>query len=113
MDKILIFGHRKPDTDSVCGAISLSYLKNQMGLNTEPRILSEISAETSFALKKFNTPVPKYLNDVKVQLKNIKFKKNYYVEENTSIFETYNYMMERGITGICRRKWLSPHSHRA
>jgi manganese-dependent inorganic pyrophosphatase len=100
MDKIYIFGHRKPDTDSVCGAISLSYLKNQMGLNTEPRILSEISAETSFALKKFGFPIPKYLNDVKVQLKNVKFKKNYYINEKESIYETYNYMMEKGITGI-------------
>ena len=27
-EKIFIFGHRKPDTDSVCSAISLSYLKN-------------------------------------------------------------------------------------
>lgn len=100
MDKILIFGHRKPDTDSVCGAISLSYLKNQMGLNTEPRILSEINSETAFALNKFDVQIPKYLNDVKVQLKNVKFKKNYYVNEETSIFDTYNYMTEKGITGI-------------
>jgi inorganic pyrophosphatase/exopolyphosphatase len=32
MDKVYIFGHRKPDTDSVCGAISLSYLKNKLVL---------------------------------------------------------------------------------
>ena len=85
MDKIYIIGHRKPDTDSVCAAISLSYLKKQMGLNAEPRILSEINAETEYALKKFKIPVPKYLNDVKVQLKDVKYKKNYFVNENASI----------------------------
>ncbi len=100
MDKIYIFGHKKPDTDAVCGSISLSYLKNQMGLNTEPGILSEISKETSFVLNKFNVPVPKYLNDVKVQLKDIKYKKNYFINENESIFKTYNYMSKKGITGI-------------
>ena len=34
MEKIYIFGHRNPDTDSVCSAISLSYLKNKLGYNT-------------------------------------------------------------------------------
>jgi manganese-dependent inorganic pyrophosphatase len=100
MNKVLIFGHRKPDTDSVCGAISLSYLKNKLGVNAEPRILSEINHETAYALRKFNIPVPKYLNDVKIQLKDIKYKKGFYINENTSIYETYTYMTNKVITGI-------------
>ena len=28
MEKTLIFGHKKPDTDSVTASIALSYLKN-------------------------------------------------------------------------------------
>ena len=31
MQTILIFGHKVPDTDSVCASISLSYLKNKLG----------------------------------------------------------------------------------
>lgn len=100
MNKVLIFGHRKPDTDSVCGAISLSYLKNQVGVASEPRILSEINLETAFALKKFGISVPKYLNDVKLQIKDIKYKKKYYVEENTSIYDTYKLIYDKKITGI-------------
>ncbi len=100
MKKVYVFGHKKPDTDSVTGAIALSYLKNKMGMNTEPRVLGEITAESHFALKKFNMPVPKYLNDVKVQLKDIKYKKDYYINQNESIFETYKYMSDKGITGI-------------
>ena len=91
LKKILIFGHKKPDTDSVTGAIALSYLKNQMGISAEPRILGEITTETQFVLKKFNAPVPKYLNDVKVQLKDIKYKKDYFINKNASIYETYTY----------------------
>lgn len=100
MEKIFIFGHRKPDTDSVCGAIALSYLKKQMGLLTEPRVLSEINAETKYVLNKFKIPEPKYLNDVKIQLKDVKYKKNFYVNENDSIYKCYNYMTLKNITGI-------------
>ena len=38
MKKTLIFGHRKPDTDSVMSAIALSYLRNELGDNTEEGI---------------------------------------------------------------------------
>ena len=97
--KTYIFGHKRPDTDSVCGAISLSYLKNRIGQNTEPRILSEINAETAFALKRFNTPVPKYLNDVKTQVKDVKHH-GFFVNENDSTYAVYNFMHLHQLTGI-------------
>ena len=50
MNKTYIFGHKKPDTDSVMSAISLSYLKNQIGDNTEARVLGPIHKETTYAL---------------------------------------------------------------
>ena len=46
MDKVYIFGHQRPDTDAITGAITLSYLKNQLGLNTEPRALGHVNDET-------------------------------------------------------------------
>ena len=42
MELTYVFGHQKPDTDSICASISLSYLKNKLGLKTEPRTLGEI-----------------------------------------------------------------------
>ena len=47
MKKVLIFGHKKPDTDSVMSAIGLSYLKNQLGDNTEPRVIGTINKEAT------------------------------------------------------------------
>ena len=38
-----VFGHKKPDTDSVCAAISYAYLKNKLGLKAEPRVLMPIN----------------------------------------------------------------------
>lgn len=100
MEKVYIFGHKKPDTDAVGGAIALSYLKEQMGFNAEPRILSEINRETAFALKKFGLTVPRYLNDVKVQLKDVKYKRNWFTSEEASIYDVYLRLQEKEITGI-------------
>ena len=100
MNKTYVFGHKNPDTDSVCGTICLSYLKNKLGLNTEPRILGDVNDETKYALDYFSFNVPKYLNDVKVKIKDILYHKDYYISENTSIYETYNFMNDKNITGI-------------
>lgn len=100
MEKIYIFGHQKPDTDSVTSAISLSYLKNQLGENTEPRILGDLMDETKFVLDYFKIKTPPLLNDVKLQLKDLNYHKDYEIEDTLSIKKAYDYMMERGITGV-------------
>lgn len=100
MKKIAIFGHKNPDTDSVCAAISLSYLKNQLGFNTEPRVLGEINNETKFALDYFNVKTPNLLEDVKVKIKDITYHKDYFIKEDSSIFDTYHSMNDKNITGI-------------
>ena len=100
MEPVYIFGHKNPDTDSVTGAIALSYLKNKLGMNTEPRILGSINAETEYVLKRFKIDVPLYLNDVKVQLKDVKFHKNYLFNEEKPIIDAFNYMNVNGITGL-------------
>ncbi len=53
-----IFGHTTPDSDSIVGAISLSYLKNKLGEDTVPSRQGEISAETTFILKRFGFEQP-------------------------------------------------------
>lgn len=100
MEKTYIIGHKKPDTDSVTSAIALSYLKNKLCQNTEPRVLGDINNETKFVLNYFNVQTPKYLNDVKLQIKDINYHKDYYIKSTCSVKETYDYMIEKGITGI-------------
>ena len=48
-----IFGHKNPDTDSVCASIALSYLKNKMGMNTVASTLGNLNPETKYALNYF------------------------------------------------------------
>lgn len=98
--KTYVFGHKKPDTDSVCSAISYSYLKNKLGLNTEPRILGDINKETKYVLNYFNQIEPRYLDDVKVQIKNMNYLKNALINEYTSIEDTFYKIHELGVTGL-------------
>ncbi|MBO5120449.1 MAG: putative manganese-dependent inorganic diphosphatase [Bacilli bacterium] len=100
MKKTFIFGHKKPDTDSVMSAIALSHLKNALGENTEPRILGAINKETTYALKYFNLKMPEYLNDVKLQLKDVNFHKGFLIKETDSIYNGYQYMLREGLTGL-------------
>ncbi|QHG91215.1 manganese-dependent inorganic pyrophosphatase [Sulfurimonas sp. CVO] len=53
-----IFGHTNPDSDSIIGAISLAYLKNQLGEDCVPTRQGDISPETEFILKRFGAEEP-------------------------------------------------------
>lgn len=99
-DKIYIFGHKNPDTDSVCAAISLSYLKNKQGLNTEPRILSSINDETKYVLNKFKFKVPEELHDVKLQLRDVNYHKGFCISEKESIYNAFKFMQENGMSTV-------------
>jgi len=95
-----IFGHRRPDTDSVTAAIALSYLKNKRGHNTKPMVLDHINKETEFVLNYFNIPEPEFLNDVKLKIEDINYYKDCFVYENMSIKKAYEYIKENNITGV-------------
>lgn len=96
----LVFGHRNPDTDSVCAAIALSYLKNQLGENTSPRVIGHINKESQFALNYFGVKEPEYLNNVKVQLRNVHYNKGVKLKETASIKEVVDYIQEKHCTAV-------------
>jgi len=100
MKKTYIFGHRRPDTDSVTSAIALSFLKNALGYDTKPMILDNINKETEFVLKYFGVEEPEFLNDVKLQVSDIDYYKECFINENSTIKEAYEYMKDKNITGV-------------
>ena len=60
IEKIVVVGHREPDTDSICSAIAYARLKNEVDPSREyiPYRAGNISDETAFVLKYFDTPEP-------------------------------------------------------
>ena len=95
-----IFGHRNPDTDSVCASIALSYLLNEMGKNTVAKVLGHLNSESKFVMNYFKVKEPDYLNDTKVRIKDIKYNKKAIAHEDDSIYETFLHMQKEGVTAI-------------
>ena len=87
-----VFGHRNPDTDSVCASIALSYLLNETGKNTVPKVLGHLNNESKFVMNYFKVKEPDYLNDTKVRIKDIKYNKKAIAHEDDSIYETFLHM---------------------
>lgn len=87
-----IFGHANPDSDTIIGAISLAYLKNEIGEECVPTRLGEISPETEFILNKFNGTLP--------ELKTSYAGENVYLVDHSDLAQTANDISEATILGI-------------
>ncbi|GAA0316368.1 manganese-dependent inorganic pyrophosphatase [Bacillus carboniphilus] len=64
MSKVLVFGHKNPDTDTICSAIAYAELKKQLGMDAEPVRLGAPNGETQFALDSFGVEVPRLVETV-------------------------------------------------
>ena len=61
---ILVFGHKNPDTDTICSAIAYVELKNKMGKDVKAVRLGEINEETKYALNYFKAEKPELVENV-------------------------------------------------
>lgn len=64
MGKTFIFGHKSPDTDTICSAIAYAYLKKAKGENAEAVRLGEMNKETEFVLNYFKQEGPVFVERV-------------------------------------------------
>jgi manganese-dependent inorganic pyrophosphatase len=71
MEKVLIFGHKNPDTDTICAAIAYAALKEELGMNVEPVRLGEVNGETQYALTHFNVEAPRLVETVANEASNV------------------------------------------
>ena len=71
MTKVLIFGHRNPDTDSICSALAYADLKSRCGNDVEAVRLGQVSAETQFALDTFGVLAPRLVESVATEASHV------------------------------------------
>ncbi|GIP50124.1 putative manganese-dependent inorganic pyrophosphatase [Paenibacillus sp. J53TS2] len=69
MEKVLIFGHKNPDTDTICSAIAYADLKSKLDWNVEPVRLGNVNGETAFALERFGFEAPRLVEAVAGEVK--------------------------------------------
>ena len=61
---ILVFGHKNPDTDTICSAIAYTELKNKLGKDVKAVRLGEVNEETKYALNYFKVEKPELVENV-------------------------------------------------
>ena len=65
MEKVLVFGHKSPDTDSICSTLAMANLQTKIrGEEVIPCRLGELNEETKYALKYFEVEAPKFIEKV-------------------------------------------------
>lgn len=71
MEKTLVFGHKNPDTDTICSAIAYANLKNKLGVNAEAARLGEVNKETQYVLDYFHVEAPQFIESVPNEVKDV------------------------------------------
>jgi len=64
MAETLIFGHKNPDTDTICSALAYADLKTKLGEEAVPARLGTVNKETQYALDYFGVEAPKLIEKV-------------------------------------------------
>ena len=100
MEEILVFGHKNPDTDSICSSIAMSNLRKQQGFNAVPCRLGEINKETKFVLEKIGIKSPKLLKTVSAQITDLSYVEKSTVSTEDSIKEALDLMTKENFSSL-------------
>ena len=97
MSEIYVVGHKNPDTDSICSAISYAYLKNEImqrdggTYDYIPARAGHVNEETQFVLDHFGAESPAYISDIRPQVTDIEIRHTEGIPEELQdhIFERF------------------------
>ena len=96
--KVVVIGHRNPDTDSICSAIAYAELKNRTStLVCEPRRAGKMNQETEFVLKKFGVTPPAMCTDVNPKIRDVDYREMPGIPGSTSLRRAWKIMRDQQI----------------
>ena len=96
--KVVVIGHRNPDTDSICSAIAYAELKNRTStLVCEPRRAGKMNQETEFVLKKYGVTPPRMCTDVNPKIRDVDYREMPGIPGSTSLRRAWKIMRDQQI----------------
>lgn len=103
MEKIYIFGHQNPDTDTICSSLAYAMYKQEQGFDVEAIRLGEVNAETQYVLDYLNLQQPRLLEAIDDDQKVIMIDHNEFAQsikniENAQILEVIDHHRVAGFT---------------
>lgn len=92
--KVWVVGHKNPDTDSICAAISYAYLKNQSGDKKTyvAKRAGAVNEETRYVLERFGVEEPPLVSYAGAQIKDINIRKTAGVSNQISLKRAWELM---------------------
>ena len=96
---VCVIGHKNPDTDSICSAISYAWLKNS--IDSEHHYVAcragQLNPETRFVLDYFQADAPVYLDNIGTRVKDMEIREVPGVRSNISVKEAWTLMREMNV----------------
>ena len=98
---VYVIGHKNPDTDSICSAIAYAELKNRLlGGGYCAARAGQINQETQYVLNFFQASAPKYIEDVRTDVRDIEIRKTKGVSGQISLKKAWNMMRALGVVTL-------------
>lgn len=63
-EKTLIFGHKNPDTDSICSSLVMEKFDKNLGFDVEAVRLGEVNKETQYVLNYLGIQAPRLIEEI-------------------------------------------------
>lgn len=107
--KVWVVGHKHPDTDSICAAISYANLKNEIekknpkastGMTYIAKRAGSVNAETAYVLERFHAKAPAMISDVGTQIKDIQIRRTEGVNSHISMKKAWEMMKILGVVTL-------------
>lgn len=118
---IYVTGHKHPDSDSICSAITYANLLNQLGQEAVACRQGPLNEETKFILKRFNQENPLLLRDARTTLADIDLDEPTIISNKATVHHAWHVMLrtqnrslfvvneEDELCGVCTTSNLSAY----
>ncbi len=103
---VYVIGHKNPDTDSICSAISYAYLKNELNEKEDGNYnyiatrAGHVNEETQYVLKYFGVNPPSYVRDIRPQVTDIEIRKTKGISPDLSLKKAWDLMRQARIVSL-------------
>ena len=99
---VFVIGHKNPDTDSICAAITYANLKNKVfGGNYIACRAGHLNEETQFVLSYYGVDVPIYIKDVRTQVRDMEIKTLEGTSSELSLKNAWGKMRDANVVTLC------------
>lgn len=93
-ENIYVIGHKHPDSDSICAAITYSDLLQKKGQPAVACRQGPLNEETKFILKRFHQENPLLLTDARAMLKDIDLDRQTIIYEDETVHHAWHVMLQ-------------------